>query len=155
MRYTLPKAHKKVRHDKHNNNNTKLIKIKKTQTYLPILFLKWKSFSYYLLLNLNTFTNLKQDRAAMILHLFNFPYYGKVVWVKNGPTPGIAVKVWHTSVLYIARAHHYYPFLTVFIPDEIKKTDLIKVWQYIKVVIAPMDHNIVDIDDTLSHFIPV
>lgn len=36
-----------------------------------------------------------------------------------------------------------------------KKLDLIKVWQYIKAVIAPMDHNIVDIDDTLSHFIPV
>lgn len=38
---------------------------------------------------------------------------------------------------------------------DLKKPDLIKVWQYTKAVIAPVDHNIVDIDYTLSHFIPV
>lgn len=74
--------------------------------------------------------------------------------LKIGPTPGFAVKTWHISALYTARTRHYYPFLTVFITDEIK-TDLIKVWQYIEMLIAPVHHNIVDIDDTLSHFIPV
>lgn len=58
------------------------------------------------------------------------------------------MKTQHTSALYAVRTHHYFPFLRVLNPDEIK-TDLIKVWQYIKMVkaiyikavIAPVDHN--------------